>query len=120
MSKVMVDWDDLRDPNRKLDSATRNEVIHVIRAKPVAESFRSYCGDIFDYGELLILRQRLEDINCIECFEVARNRIEQPENYHRCGAAAPGGRKFKDGCWRHPVCETCPFPDCIAKEYECV
>lgn len=116
----MVNWKELTDPNRKLDAAIRDDVFHVIKIKATPDGFVSYCGEVFDYDELLVLRQRLEDIGCPECFEIAKDRLEHPENYHREGAAAPGGRKYKDGCWRHPVCKSCPFPDCIAKEYECV
>lgn len=64
MSKLYT----LRDPRRTIDACRLNDVIHVTTL--VSRQLRTCCGLDVDRDDLLILRQRPEDITCPKCKEL--------------------------------------------------
>lgn len=64
MSKL----DTMSDPRRTIDACRLNDVVHVTTL--VSRQLRTYCGLDVTQDELLILRQRPEDITCPKCKEL--------------------------------------------------
>lgn len=58
----MATWCDIR---RTIDAGRLNGVVH--KTTKVGRHLRTYCGLVIDRDNLLILRQRPEDITCPKC-----------------------------------------------------
>lgn len=68
MTKAIDTW---CDPLRTIDACRLDGVVHITTL--VDEQLRTLCGLDIDQGELLILRQRPQDITCQNCKDLLTN-----------------------------------------------